>query len=1316
MISNHTNTSSTYKKPGFIQPAYSVNSVSVSSDKTSEPSHRFVFDIYISENFGSYTKIGRIKALPSISNWSTIEFSDLVKTYVESQFIHESPKAMVDRAGVVSEDIEVQFVDSYLNMVRVKVLAGEEYRVGDDVVVFNGFNEEGDPALKVSEFYSTYQAISSNSNETFRVKQKYSNEQIQSLHFNYMDFISLGVNNQTVWTIDGQGPVGDYRLGSESLYNPERNQSLLDKSFVNARARYLSNQPLERKYSMKAPSFISYIEGRHVRYDQNINVDTTQAWKDSYLGKSYDEWYKTEGLEDWYYYNMFNQRIHTIGYEFYDIKGNVLDEILYQPDSNIFGNPMKTGMADNVGFPGYDTTSGSQYNFSEFRQVQIAAYPQIVSIDKFAQAPNADNSLLSFGTNYGLWNVYLSDFIKPKDRSSWNWISEKSMLIEDDIKKSGEMRDDCFVSEELGNSLSSTPNYNCNFDFEESAEKPFPFRNQLSSYSEEGTFLLNELKTIPGVVTGQQEDYNFEHYFGLNTRFRMVINAPQGPASHGEVRVKIRYADNGTYGIKYDSGWTGYLNSYVDIDWGFHPHIYPSYTESLATSIISERMLGSDTVGGVPFMTGQGRYDRLFVEVSMRNVTYATDQRVTFKLFPDPFVGLQPWYAKGNEPDLWHHYEQNYLEMDESAFDDYNNLFDWNNGRTDSEIITISADVEQLTESHIQPRLEGWQRNLLDIDFQKRPNFRTGTYSYVPYIEMMATAGFDATTAEPYSWFQPMLIANHLADYDFSVAVGLVQEINGETIVDNISRYMTSAIGIDTLFNLKYTAANGLPPIQVLSQKSLPAGKGNSGKIWMTVKLNYGGNTPTSFNFKPIFFQGTRSAGEEIRFSNIKVTSGTLEEDVTRLYGAYDYKLKVYDTTAPTNLIKPEYADSGTLQANIDNLISTTSPLVDVTYEHINVKDTPIQYWWNDEIDGFFDEANGEQIGTPRMIAYGTIGATNTGNVFSSGDLGHLDDLQLYHSKWLNVFDIYGDNQAILYDNMDRITIVWDMMVYVTDNGVADNDSHLHINHFPIDYNSTSVTPVREQEEYTSSDRGTWKRVWTSQTVTTADAFSIMKTDNTSQFMQLRVVNDVTGAFNSCNIGISDIRMYFIPFNVADSKAGIQGYVNRNYVNSKYQINNFKEPYFKRFNDLKMNNAYSLYWLNPYGQWDTYRFTGKSSKTIDTNRNQRGVGLDKTGDLTWFYGRVKQNYGDNIDFNVNAIEVYELRSDYLKDAERTWLEECMVSPKMFLLDENTGYYQRVNNLTGDYTNFVQKNNKLYQLSLEVQVSQERRTQQVLGLK
>ena len=48
MISNHTNISSTYKKPGFIQPAYSVNSVSVSSDKTSEPSHKFVFDVYIS--------------------------------------------------------------------------------------------------------------------------------------------------------------------------------------------------------------------------------------------------------------------------------------------------------------------------------------------------------------------------------------------------------------------------------------------------------------------------------------------------------------------------------------------------------------------------------------------------------------------------------------------------------------------------------------------------------------------------------------------------------------------------------------------------------------------------------------------------------------------------------------------------------------------------------------------------------------------------------------------------------------------------------------------------------------------------------------------------------------------------------------------------------------------------------------------------------------------------------------------------------------------------------------------------------------------
>ena len=1308
MISNHTNISSTYKKPGFIQPAYSVNSVSVSSDFTSEPAHKFVFDVYISENFGAYTKIGRIKSLPSISNWSTIEFSDLVKTYVESRFMHENPAAMVDRAGVYSEDIEIQYVDRYANLIRVKVLAGEEYRdVFGNVVLFTGMNQVGDPNVKVSEYYTTYQALSANSNETFRIKDEYSNEQIQSLHFNYMDFINLGINNQTVWTIDLVAPVGDYILGSEEV------DGLLDKVYTNSRVRYLSNQPLERKYSIEAPSFISYIEGTHLRFDQNESVDTSQGWKDSYVGKSYEEWFKTEDLQKWYYYNMFRQRIHTIGYEFYDVGGNVLDEIRYQPDSNIFGNPMKNGIADGQGFPGYSTTYGSQYEFSKFRNVEIAAYPQIVSFDKFSQAPNADNSLLSFGTNYGLWNTNLTDYITPRDKSSWNWVSEKSMLVEDvsGSGSNGEMRDDCFVTDELGNSLTSIPNNVNQYDFEPTTLKPFPFRNYLSSYTDEGTITLGTHKYIDGVVTpGTDIDTHvFEHYFGLNTRLRIGINAPQLQIQRGEVRVTVTYADNGTYDAKYDSGWVTYINSSVDINWGFHPHIYPSYSEKTATKIITEKMLGSDSTIDVPFMTGDGRYDRLVVEVQLRNVSLPTDNRVSFNIVTDPQLGPQPWYTNGDIPNIMHHYEQNYLEMDESAFDDYSNLFDWGNGRTDSEIITISADVEQLTESRLQPKLEGWQRNLIDIDSNGRPNFRTGTFSYVPYIEAAATAGFDQNTAAPYSWMQPMLIANHLDTYDFSVALGLVQEVNDEPFVDNVSRFMTAAIGRDTLFQSAYTGANGLPPIQVLSQKSLPNGQGNSGKIHMTLKFNYGGDMPNTFNFKPIFFQGTRSAGEEIRLSNIRVTRGTLEEDVTRLYGADDYKVKIYDTLAPTNLIKPEYADGGTLQANIDNFDTTIN-----TWEHINVKDTPIQYWWNDEVDGFYDEDNDEQIGTPRMIAYGTI-TNSSPYIFSSGDLGHLDDLQLYYSMALNKYQIYEDNKPFLYDNIDNITIVWDMMVYVTRNGVADNDSHLQINHFPVSYNA-SVTPVREDEYYTSSDRGTWKRVLTSATVSASDAFSIMKTNNTSQQMQLRPVNDLTDAFNNCNIGISDVRMYFIPLNVENTRAGIQGYVNRHYANQFYQINRFKEPYYKKFNDLKMNNAYSLYWLNPYGQWDNYRFTGKSSKTIDTNRNQRGVGLDKTGDLQYFYGRVKQTYGDNIDFNVNATEIYELRSDYLKDAERTWLEECMVSPKMFLLDESTGYYQRVNNLTGDYTNFVQKNNKLYQLSLEVQVSQERRTQQVLGLK
>ena len=1322
-ISRHQGTGSVYKQPGFIQPAYSINSVSAESDLTSEPSHKFVFDVYISENFGAYTKVARIKSLPSQGDWSTIEYSDLVRNYVEDKYLHENPEPKIEFQSI-GEDKNMNYMKRYVNLIRIKILVGEEYRVNGVVTMFTGNNQTGEPSFPLIEYYTTYQALSSSDNETFRVKESGTNKQINALHLNYMDFISKGINNQTVWGFDQTSPVGWYQLLSEEVVNIGRDggTSYLDKTFTDFSTRYLSNQPTERRYSTKTPTYISYMEGTHLNFDENgEGINTNQGWVNSFVGKAFDEYYKDEDLRFWHYYNMLRQRCHTVGYEFFDINKTVIGEIRYQPESNIFGNPMKTGLADGEDFPGYSDVYNDTYKFSKWSEVEFAAYPEITDVDQMNNEPNQYNSLLSSNVNYGLWTPNnLLQYIEPQDKSSWDWDSGSPTMVVEVNQTSGvrEMRDDCiFTSSGAGNSLTSQPGFLNQETFVATPDyhKPAPFRNWISSFGP-GTMITGITKELSNDVANQ----TFEHYAGKFTKFQLNIDTINYQPGQGEVKVEITYWNGSDYVIGYDSGWqTSFIQAQ---QFDVQPPVFnSSSTEEEATAAISAWTMGYDYPDNPP-TTYPGRLDRIFISVSFRNVTNVIPRRIDINLL-ERNEANNTWIEEGNTPNLWYQREQNYLRIKPEVIGDYDNIFKFNNGRTDSQIYTMTMDVKQLTEKGTIP---GHFRNLIDMDSNQQPIFK-GEYWYSPYIEMAIAAGITPTRAPEYSWFQPMVIGNDITDYDFSAALGFTLESNEQISVDNVSRFMQAALGVTTLFQGGYVAANGEPPLQILSSKSLPNGINNKETIHITFKMSYGGNgsndIPNQFSITPMLFQGTRPGGEKIEVSNIKLFTGETADDSTKLFGAVDYRINIYDTLAPINIINSSVCDAGTMQANINGV--STQPYLSPS--NPDVQDTIIKKWWNDDVDGFYDfGTDGQQIGTPRKILYLLASGQpnqNYQSLVTMSDAFKFDDTALYYTEWLNSFNIYEPNKPSLYENRkyDFVVMVVDMMVYVENNGDADDTSHLYVDITdPVATDTYTFTEF--DSKYESSDRGTWKRIWKAYVGTASNMYSMMKTNQLQGDINLKVYVNSGQQFGTWNTeyGISDVRAYFLP-NSAISETGtfdedINAYSAKHYANSQRKINVGKEPYYKLYNDLKMNDAYSLFWLNPYGQWDNYRFKGKSTKTVDTTRTQRGLGLGQTGDLTGTFGQLKQSYGDGIDYNVNAFDIYELRTGYIDDDERSWLEELMVSPKIFMYDEKTGFYQRVNNLTGDYTNIKQKNQSLYQLSLEAQVSQERRTQQVLGLK
>lgn len=1312
MISISTGSDNVYKKPGLFQPAYSVNAVTASSNMTAQTGHKFIFDIYVSTNFGSsYTKVASLKSLPSINNYSTVEFSDVVKNYVESIYIHENPNSII-RYKELAEDSSLGELSRYSNLVRIKILAGEEYKTAGVLNTYDGYGNIGSPAFPVVDFYTTYQALSSNNKDTFKIKTALDRQQINALHFDYLPFIHKAVQNQSKWLQDPELAPGYYKLSETTVWSQSRLNYVGDKTFTNYGVRYLSNQPTERTFQPEQPNSITYLEGANIyipySYDDSLYVDLNE----SYVGRGYDE-VSEEDYRYWHFYNNFRNRQHTIGYEFFDVGGRSLGEIKYQPDSTIFGNPMKTGLMNNVNFP---VTNGvtDPLEVSKWREVEYAAYPEISDYDRYNLNPyDPSRTLMSSYTGYGLFNQG-EDYLDSLQRH----IYDRTDIVSGNTGVSSaisEMRGDClFTSDERADySFIATTVNIAQLDY---PGQVFPFRGKGFEYRT--TFPYKTL-SIGSNTTYAYNQGTFIAGSGVNTnlwsvyvgnrafiRLRMTIPYLAGL----QCRVRVKYWSQGTYDWHYDSGSLQSMNNLIADIPITAPQVSTSNTYDENMRAVSEHMLGS--FGNVE----DGRHDRVIVEVY--GDTYpGYDRNYNIECSE---VTQTPWLNITDYPELYRFKESSIIQFNTlpsvveqapSWFSD-ESIFRFQNGRTDSETLTFKMKIKQIAgDGSI-----GYNRNILDRDSNNQPLI-SGSNWYVPFTEFLPE-GIQI------SKFTSVIGIDGINDYNFSAALALSMTSSQYSDTYHLgSPQLAGALGKSVPLNEVYVADNGRPPLEILEAKTLPYGIENDyQEIYLTFRMNYGGTTPDWWRVSPSIFMGMIPDNDDFELKDINLIRGTNNQDMTRLYGATDYRINIYDTDAPINIIKSTIGDAGTFQANISNIAAGPG----VTISKQDVRNTSAQTWWNDDVDGFYDDATGLQYGTPRQVLKAQT-STISGNqiIVNALELAQPDDTALYHTWVSNKQSNLYESGYYLYDNLTKIRMVMDCMVYVEDNGVdtVNELSNLYIHQGSWYLNGESGATVLPtsitSKNYTATDRGSWKRIYVTMEYDQADMAQLVGLKGSNNDHLDFYLNFTNGgasgnnaAWSNAEVLVSDLRVYFVPEDVTD----MEDYIAKHYANSQLKVNVGQEPFYKQFNDLKMNDAYSLFWLNPYGTWDNYRFKGKSQKTVDVNRSQRGVGLDKTGDLTGYYSTVKQSYGDNIDFNINATEVYELRSDYLKDNEREWLEELLISPKVFLYDEESKWFIRVNGLTGNYTNVIQKNQKLFQLALEVQVSQERRTQQVLGLK
>lgn len=149
----------------------------------------------------------------------------------------------------------------------------------------------------------------------------------------------------------------------------------------------------------------------------------------------------------------------------------------------------------------------------------------------------------------------------------------------------------------------------------------------------------------------------------------------------------------------------------------------------------------------------------------------------------------------------------------------------------------------------------------------------------------------------------------------------------------------------------------------------------------------------------------------------------------------------------------------------------------------------------------------------------------------------------------------------------------------------------------------------------------------------------------------------------------------------------------------------------------ELSNMYytRFMWVNPWGGWDFYNFTGTSTPTLDVERynyeQKKGV-FSSTG--TYNLNNMQKG---SVLYNVDATDRYRLVSDFMSNATYDWVKEMLVSPDVRIQhqDPNTGIIKYIPVLlTDDSYSMAGRHNKLKQFIVNIQPAITRNRQRGSG--
>ena len=138
------------------------------------------------------------------------------------------------------------------------------------------------------------------------------------------------------------------------------------------------------------------------------------------------------------------------------------------------------------------------------------------------------------------------------------------------------------------------------------------------------------------------------------------------------------------------------------------------------------------------------------------------------------------------------------------------------------------------------------------------------------------------------------------------------------------------------------------------------------------------------------------------------------------------------------------------------------------------------------------------------------------------------------------------------------------------------------------------------------------------------------------------------------------------------------------------------------------SEEFPVYFKNNYGGFDTYSFYKKSKRIAEISRKTYQKNVGSLIGSKWNY--LTTDTGE-VTMDTQISDKYLLNSDWITDNTAKWLKQLFTSPEVYLYDPMLAIYVRVNVKASAYESKKIDNEKMFNLTLELEASQQSYRQQ-----